>query len=703
MHILFADRLPEQTLAELRARGHTCVMEPGLAADDLPAAVAGFDALVVRSTEVRRPVFEAADRLALVVRAGSGTNTIDSEVAAARGVCVCNVPGRNAAAVAELTLGLLLAIDRRIADNVADLRNGQWDKERYSNARGLLGSTMGIIGLGSVGLAVAERAAAFGIRLQALAKPGRADAVVRRAEELGITMHDALHALVSTSDVVTLHVPSCAETHHLVDAGFLDLMKQDAILLNTSRGDVIDEQALLKALDAGAVRAGLDVFTDEPGSGRARWDSLLARHPNVVATHHIGASTEQAQHAIAAGVTEVIDAFTAGEPRNCVNLQSLEQRARPSGRASAASADASGQTPRALVRPFPARLVTPDWAPYTVVPLADPFPDTGAAAEQVVIEPARYDDAGAALYVYRQADDDGGSNIGVVCEMAVRAFADGRVRGHEAVQPRRVEALLRHNATNVDPPALVTLIHRAGPAFRRTLDTVRTSPPLLDFPGPGGRRQTVWRVAEEAAAALSAELAAARHYIADGHHRVAAALREWEGSGTSADTGLLCVVHSMDGLQLSAFHRRVTGPVDAAAVLALLTETLAVRPAPGPPSPTPGSFGLYLAGRWFEVGFTAEPGEGHSALDVVVLQRHVLDELVRRSDGEQSIEVVPVRGSVEQLVAQCDADGGALFTLAPPPLDALTRLADAGGLMPPKTTYFQPKPCAGIFLRPAMP
>jgi len=320
MHLLFADRLPEKTLVELEARGHVCVMEPGLAADDLPSRIAGFDGLVVRSTKVRHEVFEAADRLVLVIRAGAGTNTIDTDAAAARGVFVSNVPGRNAVAVAELTMGLLLAIDRRIADNVAALRSGHWDKQRYSKANGLLGSTMGIIGLGSIGFAVAERAAAFGIHVQSLTNPGRSQYAASRAEALGITMCDSMREMVSASDIVTLHVPSSEDTRHLVDDSFLEQMKNGAILLNTSRGDVVDERALLKALDAGAVRAGLDVFADEPASGEGPWDSPLGRHPNVVATHHIGASTEQAQQAIAAGVTEIVDAFVAGEVRHCVNL-----------------------------------------------------------------------------------------------------------------------------------------------------------------------------------------------------------------------------------------------------------------------------------------------------------------------------------------------------------------------------------------------
>jgi D-3-phosphoglycerate dehydrogenase len=321
MQLLFADSLPQKTIAELEARGHLCVVDPGLGEADLAGRIPGFDILVVRSTKVPGSVFEAADRLALVIRAGAGTNTIDTAAAAARGVLVANVPGRNSAAVAELTMGLLLAIDRRIPDNVADLRAGRWDKKTYSKAAGLLGSTLGIVGLGSIGLCVAERAAAFGIKVQTLAKPGRAAYVEARAVDLGIVMRASLPELISTSDIVTLHVPSSPETRHLVDETFLSHMRPGSILLNTSRGEVIDEAALLQALDRGAVRAGLDVYGDEPGTSTAEWKSAVARHPNVVGTHHIGASTQQAQLAIAAGVVEIVDAFVAGEARNCVNLE----------------------------------------------------------------------------------------------------------------------------------------------------------------------------------------------------------------------------------------------------------------------------------------------------------------------------------------------------------------------------------------------
>ena len=320
MHLLFADAVAERTVVELESRGHRCSVEPALTTGELPGRIAGVDGLVVRSTKVDSAVFEAADKLALVIRAGAGTNTIDVDAAARTGVLVANVPGRNSVAVAELTLGLILALDRRIADNVVDAREGRWAKKTYSKAAGLLGSALGIVGMGSIGLAVAERAAAFGMRIGCLDRQDRSPATRDRLARLDVTYAGSLPELLASSDVVTLHVPASAETKNLVDADFLTAMKPGAMLVNTSRGDVVDEAALLAALDAGHVRAGLDVFADEPGSGTAEWDSPLARHPGVVATHHIGASTEQAQDAVAAGVVEIVDAFTAGEARNCVNL-----------------------------------------------------------------------------------------------------------------------------------------------------------------------------------------------------------------------------------------------------------------------------------------------------------------------------------------------------------------------------------------------
>jgi D-3-phosphoglycerate dehydrogenase len=325
--VLLADSLPASAVDRLIAAGDEVEARPELTAEDLPSAIAGFEALVVRSTKVTAEALDAADCLGLIVRAGAGTNTIDCSRAAERGVFVCNVPGKNAFAVAELTMGLLIAIDRHIAAGTADLRAGAWNKKAYSKADGLAGRRMGIIGVGDIGLAVAERAWAFGLDVVAVAKPGRSEDSIARAERAGITYVDDLGELLATSDIVSLHVPGAPDTKGLVNADFLAQMKDKAILLNTSRGDVVDEAALIAAMDERGLRAGLDVFVNEPGSSTAGFESALAAHPSVVGTHHIGASTEQAQDAVAAGTIDGINAYRSGRPVHCVNLDPVPHKA----------------------------------------------------------------------------------------------------------------------------------------------------------------------------------------------------------------------------------------------------------------------------------------------------------------------------------------------------------------------------------------
>ena len=321
MKILFADKFPKTQLQQLQDQGHECDLQPDLDGDTLPQAVNDAEVLVVRSTKITSDTIGAAASLRLIIRAGAGTNTIDKDAAADRGIPVCNIPGKNAVAVAELAMGLLIAIDRRIPENVIDLRAGRWNKKKYSVAQGLMGRHMGIIGLGAIGLAVAERARAFGIHVYVVDKPDRSAQTRETLAGLGLQIVPDLDSMLNVCDIISLHVPSAAETKGMVDAEFVAKLQPGAILINASRGDVIDETALLAAMNEKGIRAGLDVYADEPSAGEGAFSSTLASHPNTCGTHHIGASTDQAQKAVSDGVLEVIEAFVAGTVMNCVNGQ----------------------------------------------------------------------------------------------------------------------------------------------------------------------------------------------------------------------------------------------------------------------------------------------------------------------------------------------------------------------------------------------
>jgi D-3-phosphoglycerate dehydrogenase / 2-oxoglutarate reductase len=771
VRILIADSLPQRAIDELEGRGHECVVDANVSDSELADRIRGFDILVVRSTKVKKGVFAHADRLALVIRAGAGTNTIATSAAAARGVLVANVPGRNSAAVAELTMGLLLSVDRRIPDNVADLRAGRWDKKTYGKSAGLLGKTMGIVGLGSIGLLVAERAAAFGITVQAVQKP-RETYVETRAAELGIVMCSSLEELASTSDIISLHVPAASETKHLVDKTFLSQLRPGAILLNTSRGDVVDESALLEALDAGSVRAGLDVYADEPGNGRTDWVSALAQHPHVVGTHHIGASTEQAQLATAEGVVEIVDAFTEGQARNCVNLapsrlgsvtltvrhldrpgvlarvldllslarlnvEHMENRVFRGGEAAMASIDIDGSLPEELlvelgqvpnvlgvsatpfagaadrsrdlfapaVRPLDARIVRQSGAVEHVSQMLDALPPSERSSDANApvgpprgFDPDAYEAQPPGLYVYRLRRGDQ-EHVGVVADVSAEAFVDGRVRGHEAVQPNRVHALVVHFTTAAVRSELVALLHRGGPAVATATAEALGTAPLMQFSGPDEWEQTVWRVPDHAAAALSEELSAGVHYIADGHHRVAASLDVWRAAGQPADDGIMCAIYPFDGLRLLAFQRRITGPVRSETLRTLLSADFELSAIEGPDAST-GCFAVYVEGQWYDATYTAPRLPGAAGLDLAILNEHVLTPLLGLDElSANRLEIVSALASLADQTAACDADGGTLFVLRPPPMDQLTDVADRGDVMPPKTTYFDPKPYAGIFLR----
>ena len=306
MKVLLADSMPADSARQIRALGHDVESRPEIESDDL----IGLDAevLVVRSTRVPADVFKS-ENLKAVIRAGAGTNTIDLDAAQAAGVIVCNTPGQNAAAVAELTLGLMLAIDRRIADNVADLRAGLWNKAKYSKAIGLAGRTIGIVGVGSIGKAVAARAEAFGMDLAAFYRPGGSADKEAFYDDHSITRFDSVEELAEVSDFLTIHVPADPSTDGLIGDAILSHMRPGSVILNLSRSSVVDEPALIRALDEKDLWAGLDVFSDEPNAKNGTIDSALAKHARVYGTHHIGASTAQAQFAVANRVVEVIESL----------------------------------------------------------------------------------------------------------------------------------------------------------------------------------------------------------------------------------------------------------------------------------------------------------------------------------------------------------------------------------------------------------
>jgi D-3-phosphoglycerate dehydrogenase len=318
MKVLIADKFEKVGIDGLKELGCTVVAQPDLTADALPAAIREVDPhiLIVRSTKVTADTLNAGTALTLVIRAGAGIDTIDVPAASSRGIFVSNCPGKNSIAVAELVLGLVLACDRRIPDQVAELRQGKWNKAEYSKAGGLYGRTLGIVGLGQIGREVATRAGAFGMRVLAWSRT----LTHEEAERLGVAYAQSPLEVARLSDVVTVNVAATAETKHLVNAEFLAAMRPGAYLINTSRGSVVDEAALAQAIAEKKLRAGLDVFQNEPAGSKGEFASPILQVPGVYGTHHVGASTDQAQVAIAHEVIRIVQAFQAtGEVPNVVN------------------------------------------------------------------------------------------------------------------------------------------------------------------------------------------------------------------------------------------------------------------------------------------------------------------------------------------------------------------------------------------------
>jgi len=317
LKILIVDSLSKKTVTELEKLGAKVEVNTDLKAETLPSAIGDAEVLVVRSTKVSAATIDAGSSLSLIIRAGAGVNTIDLAAANKRGIQVANCPGKNTDAVAELAIGLLIAADRRIANATSDLRGGKWKKSEYGKARGLKGRTLGIIGLGDIGNAVAKRAKGLDMNVVAWSRSLTAD----KAKALGLGYCASLNELAAQSDAVSVHLAAAAETNGLLDSDFFQKMKDGAIFINTSRGEIVKTPDLKEAIRSKGLRVGLDVFENEPAGGSADFaDKELAELGSC--TPHIGASTDQASEAIADEVVRIVAVYKdTGKAENMVNIK----------------------------------------------------------------------------------------------------------------------------------------------------------------------------------------------------------------------------------------------------------------------------------------------------------------------------------------------------------------------------------------------
>jgi D-3-phosphoglycerate dehydrogenase len=325
MRVLVADTFEQSGINGLHAAGCDVVYQPELKDEALADAIRTTAAhvLVVRSTAVTAPMLEAG-ALSLVVRAGAGYNTIDVATASKRGIYVSNCPGKNAVAVAELAFALILALDRRVPDNVADLRSGVWNKKEYSKARGLFGRTLGLLGYGNIGQEMARRAHAFGMPVVVWSRrfaTGSRNIASAGDATVPMQLADSPEDAAARADVLSVHLALAPETRGMVNASVLGSLKPGSYFINTARAEVVDHVALEQVVRERNIRAALDVFAAEPAGATGQFDDALVSLVNVYGTHHIGASTDQAQEAIAAETVRIVASYkNTGKVPNVVNL-----------------------------------------------------------------------------------------------------------------------------------------------------------------------------------------------------------------------------------------------------------------------------------------------------------------------------------------------------------------------------------------------
>lgn len=316
MTVYIADKLPDETISELEKMGQKVINQPTATASDLDSGLEDANVLIVRSTVVSKTCVENSPYLSLIVRAGAGVNTIDIEAASNLGIYVANCPGKNAIAVAELTMGLIISLDRYLGDNVADFKAGKWNKATYSKADGLFGKVLGVIGVGQIGSEVITRAQAFGMPVIAWSR----SLTEEDAEELDIVRADSIEEVASKCDILSVHLAINEETKGIISKEILSKLKDGACFINTSRAGIVDEDALYDELKSGRIKAGLDVIGDEPEFKQGEFSSRFQELENVYVSHHIGASTKQAQLAVASDAVDIVRGYVQeGNVRNWLN------------------------------------------------------------------------------------------------------------------------------------------------------------------------------------------------------------------------------------------------------------------------------------------------------------------------------------------------------------------------------------------------
>ena len=318
MKVLIADKFPIKYIDKIVKLKYQIIFNENITTKELINKIKGFNILIIRNKKITNNIIENSNCLKLIIRAGSGYDNIDILSANKKYISVCNVPGKNAIAVAELTIGLMLSIDRKIPDNVNDIKNFKWNKNKYSNSIGIFGRKLGIIGFGEIGQLVAKRAFSFGMKILVY------DTNLNKTKhniinKYNIIIKNDIYKLVKNSNIITLHIPSNKNTINIINKKILNFIKKDSIIINTSRSDIINEKDLICAMDNKNIKLGTDVYKDEPEYKSGYFKTHIGIHPNVYGTHHIGASTRQAQNSIASGVIKILKYFKLNKIINKIN------------------------------------------------------------------------------------------------------------------------------------------------------------------------------------------------------------------------------------------------------------------------------------------------------------------------------------------------------------------------------------------------